>query len=405
MVLDGLFKKNSNAADDINELIDRSKLILDRIVDPFFIADQNLTVKYINNAALQALGYTWDEVVGKMSCSQISKTPLCNTSQCTLKNCFTTKREVIGKTEAYTKNGTKINIRAGCNAILNNEGEVIGGFELIEDITRDRKMGKQLEDMANRLSSSAEELSSSAEEVNASIEETSSTIQQIAEGANTTSNQTNKVIEESKKASEAASRGKESADQVNQKMGDIRITTQQGADRIGALGEKSKEIGNIVNTINQISEQTNLLALNAAIEAARAGDAGRGFAVVADEVRKLAEESSQATQQISNLIKGIQTEIDSSVSSMNENSKQVEDGSAGVAEAVKSFDELPPIIEILSNAAHEVASVAQENASSSQEASAAMQEVSASMEQVTSSSQSLTDLAAQLSNLAKELNN
>jgi PAS domain S-box-containing protein len=404
MVLEGLFKRNVNAGDDIQGLVNQSKLVLDRIVDPFFIADKDLTVRYINNAALKALGYTWDEVVGKMSCDQISKTPLCNTNQCTLKNCFATKSEVIGKTEAYTKNGTEIHIRAGCNAILNNHGEVIGGFELIEDITRDWKLGKQLEDMASRLSASAGEFSSSAEEVNASIEETSSTIQQIAEGANTTSNQTNRVIEESKKASEAAGRGKESADQVNQKMGEIRVTTQQGADRISALGEKSKEIGNIVNTINQISEQTNLLALNAAIEAARAGDAGRGFAVVADEVRKLAEESGQATQQISNLIKGIQGEIENSVKSMNENSKQVEDGSVGVDEAVKSFDELPPIIQILSDAAHEVASVAQQNASSSQEASAAMQEISASMQQVTTSSQSLTDLAAQLSNLAKGLN-
>ena len=82
MVLEGLFKRNVNAADDIQGLVNQSKLVLDRIVDPFFIADKDLTVRYINNAALKALGYTWDEVVGKMSCDQISKTPLCNTNQC-----------------------------------------------------------------------------------------------------------------------------------------------------------------------------------------------------------------------------------------------------------------------------------------------------------------------------------
>jgi methyl-accepting chemotaxis protein len=404
MGLDGFFKKNAETSDDIQGLIDNSKLILERIVDPFFIADKNLTVRYINDAALKALGYSWDEVVGKMSCDKISQTPLCNTSQCTLKNCFASKQEVIGKTQATAKDGTKIDIRAGCNAIMNSNGDVVGGFELIQDITRDREMGRQLGAMANQLSSSSEELSSSAEEVNASIEETSSTIQQIAEGANTTSTQTNTVIEESGKAGEAAQRGKESADQVNQKMGEIQETTERGAQGIAALGEKSKEIGNIVDTINQISEQTNLLALNAAIEAARAGDAGRGFAVVADEVRKLAEESGQATKQISSLITSIQGEIDSAVSSMNENTKQVEEGSEGVAEAVKSFDELPPIIQMVDDAANEVASVAQENASSSQQASSAMQEVSASMQQVTGSAQDLTDLANKLSNLAKELN-
>lgn len=117
----------------------------------------------------------------------------------------------------------------------------------------------------------------------------------------------------------------------------IRDTTQEGADKIKALGEKSKMIGNIVDTINQISEQTNLLALNAAIEAARAGETGRGFAVVADEVRKLAEESSQATNQIRELISGIQKEIDEAVRSMSMNTKQVKEGSRDVEEAVKSF--------------------------------------------------------------------
>ncbi|MGB0129896.1 MAG: methyl-accepting chemotaxis protein, partial [Rhodocyclaceae bacterium] len=85
---------------------------------------------------------------------------------------------------------------------------------------------------------------------------------------------------------------------------------------VGALGERSRAIGGIVQAIREIADQTNLLALNAAIEAARAGESGRGFAVVADDVRSLAERTARATSEIGQMIAAIRGDTQGAIESI-----------------------------------------------------------------------------------------
>lgn len=95
--------------------------------------------------------------------------------------------------------------------------------------------------------------------------------------------------------------------------------------RIKRLGERSQEINAVVGIIGNIAERTSILALNAAMQAVAAGEAGRGFAVVAEEVKRLAENARDATQQIGNLVSGIQADTVDAVQSMNDAITQVVD--------------------------------------------------------------------------------
>jgi methyl-accepting chemotaxis protein len=126
---------------------------------------------------------------------------------------------------------------------------------------------QQLAAASEQLASGAQEQASSLEETSATMEEITSTIKQNADNAK----QANQVANGSRDAAE--------------KGGQV-VTEAVGA--MGQINESSKNIAEIIGTIDEIAFQTNLLALNAAVEAARAGEQGRGFAVVATEVRNLA---------------------------------------------------------------------------------------------------------------------
>ncbi len=109
--------------------------MLRSIAAPMIVVDKDLVITSVNDAALQAMGYSREEVVGKMTCAQFQKTLLCGTENCTLRNCMRTKGTVVGETIAETRNGRKLPIKAACSALVDEKGEVYGGMEVVIDQT------------------------------------------------------------------------------------------------------------------------------------------------------------------------------------------------------------------------------------------------------------------------------
>jgi methyl-accepting chemotaxis protein len=235
-------------------------------------------------------------------------------------------------------------------------------------------------------------------------------IQHIADNANV-------VAAQSAQASDKALSGGKAVERAVSQMGKIENTVNSSATVVAKLGERSKEIGQIVDAISGIAGQTNLLALNAAIEAARAGEQGRGFAVVAEEVRKLAEQSEEAAKKISGLIGEIQADTDKAVVAMSAGTREVKTGAEVVNAAGVAFTEIAGLVTQVSDQVKEISAAIQQMATGSQQivssvkkidelskasagesqsVSAATEEQLASMEEIAGASEALAKLAQDL---------
>jgi len=253
------------------------------------------------------------------------------------------------------------------NTMLSRISDLIGKTShLVANVSNSSAQVGQLSEtstaLMSNLSTQAEALLRSATEQNQLSHHSRTAIGEMAVGIQQVAASAQEVASSVAAASKKAEEGEQQIEQAVKQIEIISNNTDYTASIVEALGEKSMEIGQIVDLITNIASQTNLLALNAAIEAARAGEMGRGFAVVADEVRKLAEESAEAAQRIALLIREIQNESDKAVHAMQEGTKEVAKGTEVISRAGDAFHYIIAAVNQVKAQIEEVSSAGQQMA-------------------------------------------
>ena len=345
--------------------------------------------------------------------------------------------------------------------------EKLGNLDFSGDVSSDKKMLKRKDEVgvmlrsitelkniivkvmaeiraySESLGEAAEALKNSANESSTAAGQVETAITGIADGASSqaqeTQSATENVIVMGKMIEQASTeveqlgdnaadmhKASENAMSILAELEKINQKTMEAIHIIGEQTQKTNEsaakIKVATDMISEIAEETTLLSLNASIEAARAGEQGRGFAVVANQIQKLAEQSADATTQITEVISELVNDAQESVQTMDEvkevmnqqseNVSQTEKAfknvEKGIAESIESVEKITDKTRKLDEAragvvdvVHSLSAIAEENAASAEETSASASEVGSIMEDVSQNANMLDEIAVKLNENVK----
>jgi len=322
--------------------------------DPYYIRDMDYNVIFWPEEIQKLTGYSEDEAKKSFKCHEIFKADVCEdcpTQKCVHKGEFLKDAMV----DVFNKKGDRLTTLVSNAGVYDEDGTPLAAVEVVKDITNQQVL------LAS-IGTNSENIGSVSQELAASTEELLSTAQLVNQQTIDILAQTKDGLSDTNNLKDISNNCIQFASEVTFSMGNISTSVVESTNTIEELEVKSKNINEIISTIQSISSQTNLLALNASIEAARAGEAGRGFAVVAEEIRKLAEETDTSSKEIVDTVSQIMSLIDSVTKSTEMVSSNVDEGKGKVDSLIElithinsSTAELAGKIELISDNADESA--------------------------------------------------
>jgi methyl-accepting chemotaxis protein len=392
------------------------------ITDAFLMVDPDMKITYINDAAAKLAGIRPEEVQGKRTCEEVFNSDMCRTS-CPIKKAMRTGEVAAGqKVTLKNAEGKEVPIMASGATLLDSSGKILGGFEIMRDISKEVRAESVLKDSFLREEEAKEELQNRVEDlsdilkkvakgdltVRAEMSGGNDAMDRLVKRTNETIDRMEKLIGQTKNAAltvvkgvryisegnqELSQRTQQQAatieetsatveqlvSSINQNAANTRQadslskdavavaveggnTVEKTTEAMNDVAEGSRKIVEMMDLINEITFQTNLLSINAAVEAARAGEHGRGFAVVADEIRNLARKSSDASKHIQSLVRDIM--------------ERVNTGKEWVGQLENGFKKIIQTIKQASDALSEVSLATQESSKGVEQIGQGMGEMS-----------------------------
>ncbi len=340
----GRIKELEGRIDEATTKMQRAEDILTYSAAPMVVVDRNLKIVSINDAALKVMGYRRDEVMGKMSCDQFAKTPLCNTQNCTLRNCMRTGQIIIGETFAETREGKKVPIQAACSPLLDESGNVYGGMEVIIDISEVKRLQQEAKDQRDYLQ-----------------------------------RQVNMLVEKLEAFS-------------------------QGDLSIAVAAERQDEIGKIIESLNRVIQ--NLRGLAGAAETISSGDL-TGSVKILSEKDTLGRSLSAMLEKVRTVVTDVKEAADNVASGsqqLSASSEQLSQGTteqaASAEEASSSVEEMNATIKQNADNALQTEKIALKSAADAQESGSAVSEAVAAMKDIASRISIIEEIARQTNLLA-----